>query len=909
MADRPDGVSFGQWLKQVRRERDITQEMLAIRVGCSPWAIQKIENGLRRPSRQIAELLAQALDVPDNRRGDFMHFARTGTMSKGSVADGRVFGLKGGSRVLAVPPQSTEAPTADGTQQAQGDERKAEVLAPPNNLPVNLTRLIGREEELEDLQSRILRDDVRLITLIGPPGIGKTRLSLEVASRLAGHFPDGIYFVPLASISDPDLVIPTIARTLGLSDEGGQPVLYLLTQYLRNRKMLLVLDNFEQVLSTAPLVAQLLTNCRQLQVIVTSREALHVRGEQQFLVRTLPLPDPAHLPEPQILATYPSVELFVDRAQSITPHFALTSENARHVALICERLDGLPLAIELAAARVKLLPPAEIATRLGRSFSLLKSGARDLPARQQTLRAAIDWSYNLLAPDEQKLLARMGIFVGGCTLPAAEAICSPRGDLSMDVLEGVESLLDKSLLRQEPGVVGELRISMLEMIREYALEQLRANGEEEELGHLHAEYFLALAEVAEAEIKGPDQDEWIRRIELEHDNMRAGLRWAGEHNETELELRLAGALFGFWQPRSYLVEARNWLERALDRPGAEAHTEARAKALYGLAFMCWLQVDYAASRRYIDESLQIYEELGDRAGMAYACGCLSMLTTSTGHPEGPAWTERAIRLLRETGEKWGLAWYLNSGGLLTLAAGDNAAARAMFEESVSLFREVGDRWGVALQLCFLGHVEYREGRYDAARTNYLESLAIYRQAQDKVRTGWQYINLGVVARAEGNYEEAEDLYDLAMEYYLEIANPVYSAALLMKIALVARDSGDYVRAARYYRESLATFLEHDEKRLIPGCLEGLAGVFVARKEAAVAATILGAVDALYDMTGPPPRNIIMGPLFSAEFDEYDSYVAAAREQLGEEAFREKWAEGRTMQIGEAIEYALRNAGA
>src|SRR5215207_6071760 len=406
-----------------------------------------------------------------------------------------------------------------------------------NNLPTQPTPLIGRERELEEVLSMLRSTHVRLLIFTGPGGTGKTRLGLQAAAELTDEFEDGVFFVALAAIRDPALVAPTITRTLGLTESSNQPPEEILKGYLRDRQTLLVLDNFEQILASAALLDALLSAAPGLKVLATSRTALRLYGEHEFAVPPLSLPDTGSLPPVEHLTRYEAVRLFLDRARAIRPDFSLTEENAPAVIEICSRLDGLPLAIELAAARIKLLPPQAMLSRLGNRLKLLTGGARNLPERQRTLRNAIAWSHEMLDEGEKTLFARLAVFSGGSTLEAIEAVCDAEGDLPVDALDGVSSLLDKSLLRQEEGLEGEPRFAMLETIREYAREELEESGDAEEVKRAHAEYFLALAEEADPELKGPGQLEWLQRLETEHDNMRAAFTWALRQEEVELGLQ------------------------------------------------------------------------------------------------------------------------------------------------------------------------------------------------------------------------------------------------------------------------------------------------------------------------------------------------------------------------------------
>jgi predicted ATPase/DNA-binding CsgD family transcriptional regulator len=490
----------------------------------------------------------------------------------------------------------------------------------PNIIPVSLTSLIGREQELEMLCQLLHRPDVRLVTITGPGGVGKTSLALQVAHDLHDAFIDGVFFISLAAISDSTLIIPTIAHTFGVIESPNRLLLDSLKEFLRERQILLLLDNFEQIMSAAPLLSELLSACAGLRILATSREALRLRGEQEFPLLPLALPGQ---PSVETLMQYPGIALFVQRAQAIRPDFQLTHENAPTVSEICARLDGLPLAIELAAARIKLMPPQSILMQLQESsLTLLTSGAQDLPSRQQTLRSAIQWSYDLLNADEQRTFRSLSVFVGGCTLNAALTTIKPPTALDM-----LDSLLNKSLLRQTE-TDGEPRLIMLETIREFGLEQLTHTHEVESARRRHAEYYLSFAENAERELTGADQKTWLRRLEREQDNLRAALHWAIEHREGELAQRMAGALQPFWLTRGYWSEGRRWLEEslAMEDSGGALAPAVRAKALYGAGALTRFQGDFARARMLLEQSLALYRALADKTGLLMALVELSRIT-------------------------------------------------------------------------------------------------------------------------------------------------------------------------------------------------------------------------------------------------------------------------------------------
>ncbi len=434
-----------------------------------------------------------------------------------------------------------------------------------HNLPAQPSALLGRESEVAATRALLEQEGARIVTLTGPGGTGKTRLGLQVGAELVEAFTDGVWFVPLAAIADPALVIPAIAQPLGVREIPGEPLLTTLQEYLRNKHALLLLDNFEHLTAAAAAVSALLAACPGVQVLVTSREPLRITGERELPVSPLALPDPrqARGLSPGALLDYSAIRLFVERAQAVKPDFTLTEATAADVIAICRRLDGLPLAIELAAARVRILPPSQLLNRLDTRLKVLTGGNRDLPARQQTLRAAIEWSHELLDPGEQALFAHLAVFSGGCTFEAAEAVCGAAGALQLDVLDGLDSLTQKSLLRPEDGADGETRFTMLETIREYGLERLDATGHAETVRRAHADYFVTLAEAAEPQLTGADQVDWLNRLGAEHDNFRSAMGWLEQGSEIETRLRIAAALWRFWWMRGHLAEGRGWLERAL----------------------------------------------------------------------------------------------------------------------------------------------------------------------------------------------------------------------------------------------------------------------------------------------------------------------------------------------------------
>jgi predicted ATPase/DNA-binding XRE family transcriptional regulator len=739
-------TSFGHWLMLRRRALRLSCVELARRVGCATVTLHKIEADERRPSRQIAVKLAEHLAVAAQEQETFIRAAR------GELSSDR----------LPAPNQ----PLHDPAHRSRA--------ARSTDLPIPPTPLIGRATEVTAVRELLLSTDVHLLTLIGAPGIGKTRLALEVAADVAngqdGHrFADGVYFISLAPIRDPGLVISTIAQALEVGAITGRTVLEGLQAYLRDRHILLVLDNFEQVLKAAPQLAALLAVAARLTLLVTSRVALHLSGEHRFAVPPLALPDVQRLTAAPDLASdlvqYAAVELFVERAWSAAPSFALTDANALAVATICAHLDGLPLAIELAAARMGLFAPQELLARPDHRLSLLTEGAVDMPTRQQTLRRAIAWSYDLLDAPEQALFRRLGVFVGGCTLEAAERVANAVGDLGIEVLDGVTALMDNSLLQREQGTDGRSRFTMLETIREYALERLEESGEYEAVRRHHAVYYRALAEAAEQAWDQPHEVEWLQRLVAVRHNLRAALQWALDIGEAEFVWRLNGALFSFWIYCSSLRESDDWLERALARQGEQhtpAATAAKAKLLTTAGYPAVLQGDYARAQARFEHGLALYAQLGDQRGIAWSlrgCGFVAMLRGDLAQAE--TYDEQSLALCRETQDMWGVAWSLYGLAYLILAQGDMARAHGLLEEALARFREQGIMFGVFRALLALGFIILNQGQIARAAELYREGLMLGRQLRFQQFIPDALEGLAGVAVTHGQPERAARLYGTA----------------------------------------------------------------------------------------------------------------------------------------------------
>jgi predicted ATPase/class 3 adenylate cyclase/Tfp pilus assembly protein PilF len=725
-----------------------------------------------------------------------------------------------------------------------------------NNLPLQPTPLVGREKEVAEVCDLLRGEETRLLTFTGPGGIGKTRVALQAAADLLDDFPDGTFFAPLATLTQAELFFSTVAETLGVQETGEQPLDESLKDYLKERRLLLVLDNFEQVLGAAPTVTELLAAAPGLKVLATSRAPLGLYGEHEYDVPPLSVPDVRHLPDLKVLSQYEAVRLFIERAKAAKADFEVTDESAPAVAEICVRLDGLPLAIELAAARIKMLPPNALLHRLGSSLKLLTGGARDLPERQRTLRATIEWSFALLDEGEQVLFGRLAVFSGGRTLEAIEGICDAEGDLAVDTFEGVSSLLDKSLLRQEEGPGGEPRFVMLETVHEFAREKLKESAEAEEIKRIHAQYFLTLAEEAYTELKGANQLQWLEKLEAEHDNMRAALSWASERKEVEVALRMGGALFEFWSMRGYHSEGRRRLEAALAMDG-RVSPEVRAMALAGVGELASAQGELDRAQEACQEGLQLLAQ--------------------------EATSEAKLNLL-------------DSLGFVALHREEYGQAKELFEEGLELSREMSDTWWLASFLLFLAIVPHYLGDYERATELTEESMDLFREQGDKHSLAHCLNNLAMMVYSKGDLRQAGKLTEEAVALFRELGNRVDVAFVLCNLGWIALLQDDLGRAADFYRESLSLSWEIGLNPIVQSALEGFACVAGARGETERAARLWGAAQTLHETKGIPRDTDFLA--------EADARISAVRSDMGEEAWEEAWNRGQAMTLDEAVSYAL-----
>ena len=906
---------FGVLLRQHRLSAGLTQEGLAERAGVSTRGVQDLERGLRlAPRAETVRLLADALDLDAEARSALIRAAHPG---------------------LATPPAPSALPL------------------PMAALPVPPTSLVGRESEIAAVCGLLRHragggSATRLVTLTGPGGVGKTRLALAVATALAGDYADGVVWVELAPLDNPDVVASAIARVLGLREDGERPLTERLALALADRHVLLVLDNCEHLLAAVPLLGRLLAACPQLAMLATSRARLRLRGEREFPVGPLAVPPTADGSRPiAALADVAAVRLFVARAAEISPGFTLTPEHAAAVAAICQRLEGLPLAVELAAARVKLLPPPALLTRLEQRLPLLAGGARDLPLRQQTMRNTIAWSHDLLTAEEQVLFRRLAVFIGGFTLEAAEWVAvSPQG-VSLrsggvasgsgseggkehddrlprppappagaqrpappeaaqrlappersgypSVLDGIASLNDQSLLRPIAAAMGEPRMALLETVREYAWERLAASGEEETIRQAHAACFLALAERAEQELTGPAQTAWLDRLEVEHDNLRAALEWASARDApTSTGVRLAGALWRFWWRRGHYREGRAWLEAALAQ---DAGTEAeRAKALYGAGSLATELGDYAQAMTLLEAALAAARPAGERDIAALALTDLGNIARQQGAYERVTqYHGEALALRRESGDRRGIAVSLGSLGLATLYQGEYEQAEALLTDAATAFRELGDHHSLITVTSNLALAAVMQGDYERTHALVEESLAGYRARGDRQGIADDLLTLGLAIQGQGDLVQAIVLFDEALAHAREIGYRVGEAAALRRLGLAALDRGDAAQALLLLGESLRIVRSTGDVEEMAGVLDGIVRV-VASTSRERAARMCGMVATLRETRGTarPP----------AEQAPYERAVAAIRRALGEQEFAAAVAAGRALPLEEAIVEAL-----
>lgn len=789
-------------------------------------------------------------------------------------------------------------------QQARVENVWRRAETPWHNLPVRLPVLIGRDHDLQALQEMLQRNDVNLVTLLGPGGVGKTQLSLRIASTLLNHFADGVFIISLAALREPKLVISALAQTWNLQPQNNRPLVESVQRYLRDKQMLLILDNFDHLMEAAPLVSELLANCSYLRIVVTSRELLNVRGEHIFSVAPLSLPKQGQSLSLTKIAEAGAVQLFVQRAQAITPDFVLDESNAVDVVEICTHLDGLPLAIELVVARIRLLPPRILRQRLlgpnASAFELLQGGARDAPARHRTLKSAIAWSYELLTAAEQRLFRLLAVFVGGCTLEAVEHISELSGVAGSDsVLDGLASLVNKSLIQQTEQPDGASRFSLLAMIREFVLEQLQANHDFDEATRAHAETYVAFAELAVPALSGPDHLAWIARLNADLNNCRAALHWVISHQHAELALRLAGVLWSYWLERGYYGEGRQFLVATLQLDGATTRTPARARALTGLGVLSRAQGDMVEARAALEEAVSICREQGDKRGLAVALeklveGCFLDLNL----PQVYQLYTEAVDLYEHVNDWAGATRIRQQVGFEKYHVGDYDAALAIFEEVLATFRAQQHDAELGLVLLNVGRALFQQQKFAAANQRFFEALSSGEARGDRSLMGHVRYFLGRTAYYQAEYEKAKTFLEESLLINRAIGTRAYGISFpLAFLSAIALHRGNVRGAQTMLSESLSLAYQERHEYAIALLLPFCASLAVILGEHAYAIQLVAAGRSLYDQLG-----VYLPPNDQAAFDQP---LAAARQLLPPAQFAQAWATGTCMTMAEAVGLALR----
>jgi predicted ATPase/transcriptional regulator with XRE-family HTH domain/Tfp pilus assembly protein PilF len=868
----PDLDRFAAWLKHRRIALGLTRDELAKRAHCSASTLRRLEAGDLRASEQLAASLARALDLSADQVRGFTRFAR------GEAIDPALFDLPAGARVSST----SDRPSV------------------PHNLLAPLTSLVGRQRDIEAIGELLQESGVRLLTLTGPPGTGKTRLSIAAAQHLIAAttlFPDGVWFIPLAPIDDPALVTDTIAQVLGVYETAGE-VAALLREFLRPKRLLLVLDNFEQITAAAPLITNLLMNAPQLKAIVTSRAVLHVYGEHEYPVPPLALPDVQRLPTPQALSFYmhfAAVQLFKDRARAVKPDFQLTAENAADVARICAWLDGLPLAIEMAAAQVKWLPLPKLLEQLSDRLATLTGGPLDLSPRQQSLTGAIDWSFDLLDHEEQQLFSLLSVFVGGCAEEALiELAASSAWPIQQPTVKA-RDLVEKSLLRYEQLPGDQARYIMLESIREYAQNRLDRLGLADEVRRWHAHYFQQLTQIAARELNDVNHEVWLRRCELELNNFRAALRWCVQH-APDSGVLLAANLCDFWYLRGLLTEGRTWLDELLAKSESRS-SDLLIPALIAAGRLAVHQGDLTHAVLAAHEALRLSRASGDRDGIARALHCLGNVALyQSNYAQAAAFYTEALPLFRERGPRAYTAQVMNNLGLVAKDQSDFTRAIQYFEDSLDLRRAIGHKRGMAQSLLNLANVAYWQGDYERTAELATQALELSRSTGYTPNVSYALESLGMTLLKQQQFDRARDTLNESAALFAELGDKKGTALILIDLGTLARVQGRWAEAAQLHRRSLRLCVQIGEKRRMAFCLEGLALVACSQANYAQAVTLLAAGGTLRSEAG--------APLPAIEQSEIDQALAQARAALGNEAFEVAWAKGGAMTIDEVVALAV-----
>jgi len=855
-------ISFGGWLKRQRKAQGWTQEQLAFQVSSSMSALRKIEADQRRASVQTAELFAEAFQIPSNERAAFLKFARGDWQPASGLLN------------------------EDAPWRGPSPHR--------SNIPSSTTSLIGREKEIADICNYLFKADIRLVNLIGSPGIGKTRLSLASAQEALADFPDGVFFVALAPLEEASLIEPAILQVLGYAETKNRSVIDQIIDGIGEKQMLLVLDNVEHLIEdAAPLVSNLLSACSQLKIMVTSRESLRVSGEWLYHVPTLNLPLEISSIDIETVPTFPALTLFAERARAVRSDFVLDADNIQTVASICAQLDGLPLAIELIATRIRLMSPKSLLEKLNDQFVLSAEWMRPASTRQKTLNNAIGWSYNLLSPEDQKFFARLSVFTGGFTLDAVESIFS-QDFPNNSVHNLIASILDKSLIQR----IADDRYDMLVTIQQFALNSLRNAEKENEMRDRHLAYFLHLAEQADKEAHGPNQIEWMDLLTRELDNYRTAIHWCYSSGKTKACLQLLNTLSWTWNVRWSRSEERGWFNKIRSMTDTVDHPAEYAQMLNNIGLREWRQGNYGEARSALEEGLAIWSKLGmeNNIGTAEALNRLGMVTRwgEADINKAESYFDQSLTLFQRHEDDWGVAWNLFHLGGVASDRNQDESALTLLKQSLSLYNELGDPWGMARVSQFLGMLYMKQGDYKNARLYFDQHLKNDERLRFMDGVLVVYTNLGKLFRLQGNYSQAEQYYIKSLAICREYGSKLDTGINLYNLGLLALHQNNFPQALHYFISYFELARTTNGTTASHNLFIGLAAVASGTDQPERAAKLYGAAQeaekrfSALDRTG------------------FDKLIQMARDQLGNEMFEVLQNEGMAMILDDAVAYALDN---